>query len=127
MYSKDYVSSQAGATTSSISNERAATTKVSSSQHNSTSHPKSSTSQHGATLNKSLENVIRKAAYKGIEPLRRRYTAGANSTSISNASYAQASRRTALNSNNNAGLDGKSTTASRKTSTTHDSNNHNHY
>ena len=26
-------------------------------------------------MNKSLENVIRKAAYKGIEPLRRRYTA----------------------------------------------------
>lgn len=38
-------------------------------------------SQHGASgngagssLNKSLENVIRKAAHKGVEPLRRRYT-----------------------------------------------------
>jgi len=43
--------------------------------------PKTSISQnHGqasSSLNKSLENVIRKAAYKGIEPLRRRYTAAA--------------------------------------------------
>jgi hypothetical protein len=77
MYSKDYVSTQAGATSLAVSNERGATSKISSSQHNSTSHPKSSTSHHSATLNKSLENVIRKAAYKGIEPLRRRYTAGA--------------------------------------------------
>ena len=30
-------------------------------------------------MNKSLENVIRKAALKGIEPLRRRYTAVAQS------------------------------------------------
>ena len=28
-----------------------------------------------STMNKSLENVIKKAAFKGIEPLRRRYTA----------------------------------------------------
>ena len=44
-------------------------------------------------MNKSLENVIRKAAFKGIEPLRRRYTAvgtahhgsNANSSGLNNS------------------------------------------
>lgn len=40
------------------------------------------------TLNKSMENAIRKAAYKGIEPLRRRYTGGAGtSSSLTHSSY----------------------------------------
>ena len=36
-----------------------------------------------STMNKSLENVIKKAAFKGIEPLRRRYTASTNMGSSS--------------------------------------------
>ena len=96
-------------------------------------HAKSSNGHGNGTnttsLNKSLENVIRKAAYKGIEPLRRRYTAnsGANS-SLNTSSYTQAARKAAASSgtrDESAGITGKSTVGHRK-STLPDSNLHSH-
>ena len=73
--------------------------------------------------------MIRKAAYKGIEPLRRRYTAnsGANS-SLNTSSYTQAARKAAAGSggrDESAGITGKSTVGHRK-STLPDSNLHSH-
>ena len=87
MYSKDYSTNQ---TTANGAKTSAATTHATTDKQ-----PKSASQSHGptnqaTTLNKSLDTVIRKAAFKGIEPLRRRYTAAAQSSSLSHGgSYAQ--------------------------------------
>ena len=96
MYSKDYNTSL-----NSSSNVPGATSKSTGgsgthqgpkSSSNSMNHSSNNANQT-TTLNKSLESVIRKAAYKGIEPLRRRYTAATQSSSAqanaSGSSYAQ--------------------------------------
>ena len=68
MYTKDYLTTQ----------QQTGASQQKSSMNTSITQPKTSVSQNNGqsstSLNKSLENVIRKAAYKGIEPLRRRYT-----------------------------------------------------
>ena len=116
MYSKDYTSHgrnaahpQPAPSNSSSTNNEGAQTKP------------------GTTLNKSMENVIRKAAYRGIEPLRRRYTgnAGANShsSSLTHSSYTQAARSKQATLNDRVGGNigsRRGTAASRE----HDSNQH---
>ena len=100
MYSKDYSSAaNAGAASGAMTS---ATGPKASGNSTALSQPKTSISQGAVTgqaggqgptasasgsasvpataLNKSLESVIRKAAFKGIEPLRRRYTATASSS-----------------------------------------------
>ena len=72
MYSKDYstLNNTGNATKTAVSSLGP---KSSVNQGNNSTQ--SNTNTNSQTLNKSLESVIRKAAYKGIEPLRRRYTA----------------------------------------------------
>lgn len=88
MYSKDYN------TTVAYGDQRGKHTGVGSGQtHKGTSHSMNNGHAHthhssnvgsqSSTLNKSLENVIRKAANKGVEPLRRRYTQNNPSQAIS--------------------------------------------
>ena len=71
MYSKDY---------STLNNTANNVTKTSVNNTSSHSNNTQSNNNNSQTLNKSLESVIRKAAYKGIEPLRRRYTAATQSS-----------------------------------------------
>ena len=80
----------------------------------------------GTTLNKSLETVIRKAAYKGIEPLRRRYTA-VTQAAHAHASYNGAAQTTRRSSNLNSSTAGNASIADNaskpvRKGSTHDSN-----
>lgn len=86
MYNKDYTTSGSAAPPESTTlsatgggSRQAAVNRT----LTATSQPKA---QSSSTMNKSLETVIRKAAYKGIEPLRRRYTAAGQNSSTSASS-----------------------------------------
>ena len=79
MYSKDYstLNNTANATKNGASSLGPNKCSAASGSGNNTA----SNANASQTLNKSLESVIRKAAYKGIEPLRRRYTAAMTQSS----------------------------------------------
>ena len=72
MYSKDYSTLN---NTGNATKTAASSLGPKSSVNQGNNSAQSNTNTNSQTLNKSLESVIRKAAYKGIEPLRRRYTA----------------------------------------------------
>ena len=77
MYSKDYSTLNNTANAAKTGASSLGPNKCSAASGNNTA----SNANASQTLNKSLESVIRKAAYKGIEPLRRRYTAAMTQSS----------------------------------------------